>query len=230
MDHRYFVAVEGLDGSGKTTLSRSLAEWAAARLAGPPTLGEGSTFQPRALWTYEPHNAYAAGSYIRHVLARELKATPYMLMLAYALNRLDHTHTLIAPFLDTDDSAPRMVVSDRYYLSSLAYQASAGQPIEAVMAVNAHARRPDLHLFLDVDAETGRARLRERGGVLELFDERLAEMRGRYEAAIAFLRARGEAVAVIDARAPAEAVFAAAAEAVTAAAPPRVRARLTGVA
>lgn len=190
--HAFFIAVEGLDGSGKTTLVQQLAEW----------------LRVEARATCEPHEQYAAGTYIRQVLAREFAISPYALTLAYALNRADHTERLITPFLEAAaPDAPRVVITDRYYLSSLAYQSSPDQPLEAVMALNCGARRPDLHVFLDVEAEIAYARIGSRSKRRDLFDERLAEMREKYEAAIRFLDARDEAVLRVKAGGAPDAVF-----------------------
>lgn len=213
--YAFFVAVEGLDGSGKTTFSRRLAEHFAVRLTAPaPSSPYPQPIIPNPqslIWTYEPHNDYAAGAYIRQVLTRDLHISPYGLALAYALNRIDHVERGITPFLDAATSAaPRALISDRYYLSSLAYQPTPEFSIADVMHLNRAARVPDLHLYLDVDAETAYTRIGLRGKTRELFDGRLEEMRARYAAAIAYLHERGETVITLDARSDANVVFAAA--------------------
>lgn len=180
----FFVAVEGVDGSGKSTLVLQMA----------------AALREQAITTHEPNEGYAAGTYIRQVLAREFAVSPAVLTMAYALNRADHTERLIVPRLAAAaPGAPCVVISDRYYLSSLAYQVSPEQPLAAVMALNQRARRPDLHIFLDVATETAYTRIGSRSQRRDLFDERLAEMREKYEAAIQFLELRGEQVLRVDA-------------------------------
>lgn len=185
MSNSFFLVLEGLDGSGKTEVTR--------RLAG--VLQE--SLSDRVMLTYEPHDPSAAGDFIRQVLAKQITVSSRTLALAYALNRADHNERVIAPFLDGGDE--RVIVCDRYYLSSLVYNTSAELPIEKVMELNASARRPDLTLFLDASEETCYQRMGVRGGDRELFDDKLAEMRERYARAIEFLRARGDTILTINA-------------------------------
>jgi dTMP kinase len=180
-----FLVLEGLDGAGKSEVSRRLTHLLRQ------TLGD------RVRLTFEPHDPSAAGLYIRQVLTKRVKASPRTLALAYALNRADHNERVIAPFLDAGEG--RVLICDRYYLSSLVYQSTPEQPMETIMALNEAARRPDLILFLDASDETCYARMGARGGNRELFDERLTEMREKYAAGIEFLRERGETIVTVNA-------------------------------
>jgi dTMP kinase len=90
--------------------------------------------------------------------------------LLFAADRLDHIAVEIDPLLEQGVC----VISDRYYHSSVAYQAltSAGDRARAIgwiRELNAHARKPDLTIVLDVSAAQAAERRRQRGGV-ELFD------------------------------------------------------------
>ena len=181
----FFLVIEGLDGSGKTEVTRRLAGLLEAR------------FGDRVMLTYEPHDPSVAGEYIRQVLAKQIRISPRTLALAYALNRADHNERVLAPFLNSGREC--VVVCDRYYLSSLVYNTSPELPIDKVMELNAAARRPDLTLFLDASEETCYERMGARGGDRELFDDKLAELRHKYSHAIDFLKARGETVITIDA-------------------------------
>lgn len=181
----FFLVIEGLDGTGKSEVSRHLARMLRQ------TMGE------RALLTFEPHDPSAAGLFIRQVLTRRVKSSARGLALAYALNRVDHNERAIQPFLDADGA--RVVISDRYYLSSLVYQSSDEQPMEAILALNSAARRPDLTLFLSASARTCYERIRARAGDRELFDNKLNVMRAKYTDAIAFLRQRGEQIIEVSA-------------------------------
>jgi dTMP kinase len=111
--------------------------------------------------------------------------------LLFASDRLDHLEAEVLPRLR--DGV--IVVSDRYDLSSLAYQtatAPADDPAEAARVVawirelNARARRPDLTLVLDVRADVAAERRKNRGGARELYEDgelqaRLAEAYARAE-------------------------------------------------
>ena len=174
-----FIVLEGLDGAGKSVAAQALgAHFAAA-------LGE------CAATTYEPHNDMAAGGFIRQALAREFSASERVLALAYALNRADHNDRVIQPFFAAATTeASRVMVCDRYTLSSLVYQSSETQSMETIMALNGSARPPDSILFLDADPEICAARIGTRGKSPELFDHDFAARRERYYEAMQFLRTR----------------------------------------
>ena len=78
--HTYFIVIEGLDGSGKSEITRRLALLSIGQMDGE-----------RVLFTYEPHDPSVAGDYIRAVLRQEFSIAPQTLALAYALNRADQT-------------------------------------------------------------------------------------------------------------------------------------------
>ena len=61
----------------------------------------------------------------------------------------------------------RIVISDRYVYSSLAYQGAAGLSLEWIEKINEHALRPDLAVFLDVDPKTVMNRLKPKKSVME---------------------------------------------------------------
>jgi dTMP kinase len=181
----FFLVLEGLDGSGKSEISRRLT-----------ALLSDSLGADHVLLTYEPHNPSAAGEYIRDVLAKRITISARTQALAFALNRADHNERVLAPFLDGDQ---RVIVCDRYYLSSLVYQSTGGLSVEEVMDLNQSARPPDLTLFLDVSPETSEQRIGQRQDHRELFEDRFAETRAKYQQVIAYLRGRGESIEVIDA-------------------------------
>jgi dTMP kinase len=175
-----FVVVEGIDGCGSTTQAARLA--ASLRERGREVV---TTCEP----TQGP-----AGELIRQALRRELVGSGgaerqfdwATLALLFAADRLDHNHTVIEPAL----GAGRIVISDRYDLSSLAYQsvtASAGDGVVPwIRGLNARARRPDLTIVLDVGAEVAARRRQDRGGAAELFEvdalqRRLASVYARAE-------------------------------------------------
>lgn len=155
-----FIVLEGIDGSGTTTQA---ARYAATLRA-----------KHRAVHvTREPSDG-PIGSLIRLVLNHRVHLPPRhqaeSLALLFAADRLDHLGAEILPHLD-DGS---VVISDRYDLSSLAYQsATTNDPhvIPWLRSLNSRARRPDLTLVLDVPAELAAERRNKRGGAKELFDD-----------------------------------------------------------
>jgi len=75
----------------------------------------------------------------------------YIDALTFALDRLLHIKLKIKPLLNQG----YIVVSDRYFYSSVAYQSASGAPIEWVLEVNKWALKPDVAIYLDVDPVTG---------------------------------------------------------------------------
>jgi dTMP kinase len=211
--HSVFVAIEGLDGAGKSEVSRRLA----ARL--------GSALEGRLLHTHEPNAAFCAGEFIRGALKLQHPASDQLLAYAYATNRLDHCERAIAPTLS---QARSVVLTDRYYLSSLAYQTTPEMTMDQVMHLNRHAIRPDLFLFLDVPDEVCRQRIQRRNEPQELFDARLTETRAKYYNAMQYVRGRGDRVVSIDASPDPDTVFASVCQALAAHAPAWLAAALTG--
>ena len=184
MQKSIFIALEGLDGSGKTTAAKRLIPLLEAR------------FGVRVTLSREPNRAYCGGDFIRDVLEKKIEAFhPRVLPLSFAANRLDHCTRLIGPLLAEPNN---IVISDRYYLSSLVYQSSADFDFEAVMNLNEVAIRPDLIFFLNVTNETCYARMDTRNQAEELFEHRLEEHRAKYLEAIDFLQKRGENVMEIN--------------------------------
>jgi dTMP kinase len=129
-----FVTFEGIDRSGKTTQARRLLD----------TLGDA------ALGVREPGGT-AAGERIRTLLKDpELALSPRAEALLFAAARAELVADVIRPAL----AAGKVVVSDRFLDSSLAYQGAArGLGVEEVERVNGFATadlRPDLTLLLDI--------------------------------------------------------------------------------
>jgi dTMP kinase len=158
-----FVVVEGIDGAGTTTQ----VERYAAHLR-----GKGHKVHV----TREPTTG-PIGVFIRELLGskRTLPSAPsYDLMaLLFAADRLDHVRGEIEPALESG----AVVISDRYDLSSLAYQSVASDSelpaheiVQWIRQLNRFARRPDVTLVVDVSPEVAASRRRARGGAAELYE------------------------------------------------------------
>jgi dTMP kinase len=135
-------ALEGIDGSGKTTQAVRLAE------------------QIGALRTREPGGTDVGERLRQVVLDPDLGAFDDRAeALVMAACRAQHVHEVLIPTLE----AGRDVVTDRYIAASLAYQgAGRGLGIEAVSAINEFATvglTADLVILLDVPDEVARGRL-----------------------------------------------------------------------
>ena len=153
MSHGLFIVIEGVDGAGTTTqVSQLVAALRERRWA--------------VRETREPSGG-PVGALLRLFLTGRL-VTPGQLgmrapswktmALMFAADRLDHIEAEIAPLLEEGVC----VVSDRYYHSSVAYQALGANDmpsaIDWIRTLNLHARKPDLTIVLDVSAEQARER------------------------------------------------------------------------
>ncbi|MGZ6134731.1 MAG: dTMP kinase [Myxococcaceae bacterium] len=186
-----FIVLEGIDGSGTTTQTARLV--ASLRAAGHAVVG-----------TREPSEG-PMGLLLRQALTRRLVGiSDRVLALLFAADRLDHLASLVEPAL----AEGKVVVSDRYVLSSLAYQGMR-LPLAWVEALNAAARPADLTLYLDVDVRTASRRRHARGGPTELFDaDPVQRAVARAYGRVVRKHARAQRVVRVDGTGPPDAVAA----------------------
>lgn len=159
-----YVAIEGVDGAGKSTVCRAVVE----RLR---QLGES------VLLVREPGGT-RVGETLRSLLLHDDDMAPWTEALLFAAQRAQLASEVVAPALERGE----WVVSDRSYYSSLAYQGAArGLGVAEVRAVNEAGLgpvRPDLVvvLWLDPDAALARQDVVDRiGGEGEKFQADVAE-------------------------------------------------------
>lgn len=183
-DDSFFVVIEGMDGAGKTVNAKQL--FAVLK----------QTHQDDVMLTSQPEDDSLVGTEIRAALARHLRFSPIALAQAFALNRTDHLESVIEPFLKGDQ---RIVVCDRYLLSSLVYQSVGDISMDDVYCLNRWSRQPDLTLHLKIRPYEAYARLRMREGKRDLFENNLAERFEKYQAGISLLRSKGEKIVEVDA-------------------------------
>jgi dTMP kinase len=144
-----FICIEGLDGSGKTTQAKLLAK----------KLEKSHS----AIYTAEPSRG-KIGTFIRNsYLYGEKRLSSVIEALLFAADRIEHVETEVLPALHQG----KLVISDRYLYSSLAYQGAAGLSLEWIEKINEHALRPDLAVFIDVDLKTVMNRLKSKKSVME---------------------------------------------------------------
>lgn len=139
------IAFEGVDGCGKSTQARLLAEW----------IGE-----PNVVLTSEP-GATPLGGRLRQLLLDPARpgVSARAEALLVAADRADHVSEVIAPAL----ADGRWVVSDRYSGSTLAYQGyGRGLDLDTLRRLVTFATgglEADLNLLIDVPLDVARARL-----------------------------------------------------------------------
>lgn len=180
------IALEGIDGAGKTTQASLLAD--ALTRAGLDVVR-----------TKEPTNG-RWGTLLRNS-ASTGRLSPEEELDAFLKDRAEHVETLIKPSME----AGKVVVVDRYYFSTAAYQGARGMdPNELITRNEQFAPRPDLLVILDVDPVEGVARIRRRGDEGNLFEH---EEDLRKSASI-FARIEGPDVLRIDGLLPPERILA----------------------
>jgi dTMP kinase len=178
------IAIEGLDGSGKSTqvqlLGQRLKETRAICMTCEPTDGP-------------------IGLQIRMVLEHRVQVSAATLAALFAADRADHlgrAETGIVAQLKRDVD----VITDRYYLSSFAYQ---GMSVDWswIEQMHAYCVQPDLTCFVDVPVQVCLRRIEQgRGGQADLFEnhEVLTRARTSHLAAIDRLRQAGDRITIVD--------------------------------
>ena len=153
-----FVSLEGIDGSGKSTQSRRLADWLRARGRDP-------------VLTREPGGAPGAEE-IRRLLVEgdPDRWSPETEILLFTAARRDHLERTIRPAL----AAGRDVITDRFADSTRVYQGATRGDLRGLVD-DIHARviglEPDLTLILDMEPEVALSRGLARRSGEDRFEE-----------------------------------------------------------
>lgn len=144
----FYLALEGIEGSGKSTLGRLLADRLAER-------------QIESITVREPGGT-ELGEEVRRLVLHAGHVAPWAEAALFAASRAQLAVEVIAPAL----ADGKWVISDRSYYSSLAYQGGGrGLGVDAVRRLNETVLDgvlPDLVVVLDIEPEVGFARETER--------------------------------------------------------------------
>jgi len=186
-----FIVVEGPEGAGKSTLTRSLT----SRL-----LAEGR----RVLTVRQPGGTPLAEAARKLALKSKHEITPAAELFLFLAARADLVDRVVRPALEDG----QVVLADRYDLSTLAYQvAGRGLPraeVEAALRLATGGLVPDLTLVLDVPVAVGRERQRraqKEQDRIEVQDDAFHE-----RVRVAYHTAAGPGIVHIDASQPKQAV------------------------
>jgi dTMP kinase len=153
LDKGVLVALEGIDGAGKTTQSARLAEL--LRQDGLDVVV-----------SKEPTNGPWGRKLRESAQAGRLSAEEELEL--FIRDRQEHVDTVIAPAL----AAGQVVIVDRYYFSTVAYQGARGMDPKLIQEQNeAFAPKPDLLVIIEVPPAIGVQRIRERGGRENHFEQ-----------------------------------------------------------
>ncbi|MEM2756974.1 MAG: dTMP kinase [Sulfolobales archaeon] len=137
MSEGVLIVVEGIDGAGKTSVSGEVV----SRL---------SNLGFKTVYTYEPYTPF-----ITEVINEYWdEIDPIVLTLLMAADRYYHINRVILPHLRSG----HIVISDRYYYSSIAYQGAQGVDTQWIAEVNKFVIKPKFAIYLDVDPEVGLTR------------------------------------------------------------------------
>jgi dTMP kinase len=146
----FLLALEGIDGSGKSTAAAGIV--AALR-------GDGHD----VVATREPTDG-PWGRRIREMARSGERVAPAEELRWFVEDRREHVAGVIRPALD----AGRVVVTDRYFLSTVAYQGARGLDWREILAdAEAEFPAPDLALVFEIEPAAGLSRARARGDVAE---------------------------------------------------------------
>lgn len=187
-----FIVLEGIDGAGKSTQAKMLAKW----------------FEERGydvVLTKEPTDT-AFGKLIRRLVltggkegiidgARISKEAEALL---FAADRAEHVKKLIEPALN----AGKVVISDRYFYSSLAYQWARGLDLNWLINLNGFAPRADLVILLDLPVKESIKRINGRS-IRSEFDK-IVELQKKVRENYLKLAEKFNEVRIINALAPVE--------------------------
>ena len=139
------IAIEGIDGAGKTTQAKRLEEL----LSEPDRPVVRSKEPTDGQWGKKLRASATMG---RLSMKEELDL--------FLKDRREHVETVINPAL----AAGKVVIVDRYYYSTIAYQGARGMDPAKLQAMNEEfAPIPDIVFLLDVEPEVGLARIEKRG-------------------------------------------------------------------
>lgn len=195
-----FIVFEGLDGSGITTQALLLRDYL-----------ENKGWTP--FLTKEPTDG-PVGSILRMILARRITVASHdaekmpfdshALALLFAADRLDHLLVDVLPKLENGI----IVISDRYYLSSLAYQ-SLDVDMAWLLQINSRSIKPDLTVLLSVPPVICKKRMERQRWHVELYEEipKLEKIWENYLSAVDKLKKeRSERIEIVDGNRPIEQV------------------------
>lgn len=150
-----FIVFEGIDGCGKSTQVRLLADFYREK-------------GMNVLMTEEPTRNTPVGDLIQRVLEKEITISPKALQLLFTADRAEHLERIIIPALEVG----KTVICDRYLFSTLAYGSLASLPMQWLEELNSRFILPDFIFYLRVSPEIAMERIKKRRSGHSIFEQK----------------------------------------------------------
>lgn len=167
-----YIALEGIDGSGKTTQVEKLAEYFEKQ-------------GKEVIKTREPRNDGLVGSLVRKILSEQIKVPSVALQYLFSADRAIHHEEIVIPAL----KAGKVVISDRCFWSAIPYgimdtimdkkegkyDFETGEIIlvaQSILSLYHQFTTPDKTFYLDVSIDTGMQRLSQEGKTTEIYEKK----------------------------------------------------------
>ena len=157
------IDLEGIDGCGKSTQSKFLME-------------KFEENNEKSIILKEPTSG-KYGKKLWEMLSGKRKATTEQILDLFVMDRKEHVEEKINPALNEG----KIVLMDRYYYSTMAYQAAAGIDVNRIRKDNEFAPKPDIVLIFDLPADLAMKRVKGHS-VADVFEkeEHLEKVREAY--------------------------------------------------
>ena len=157
------INLEGIDGCGKSTQSKFLME-------------KFEENNEKAIILKEPTSG-KYGKKLWEMLSGKREATTEQILDLFVMDRKEHVDDKINPALKEG----KIVLMDRYYYSTMAYQAAAGIDVNRIRKDNEFAPKPDIVLIFDLPADLAMKRVKGHS-VADVFEkeEHLEKVRAAY--------------------------------------------------
>jgi len=157
-----FIVFEGIDGGGKSTQIGMLSDF---------FKGKGYEVEQHMEPTHE-----TIGTLLwDYMNSKNRSFQPETEALLFAADRIEHGKVIVEAL-----GEGRIVISDRYKHSSLAYQGAAGADVDWMQSLNKHALVPDLVILLDIDPDRSLGRVSDREKTVFEENEYLKKVRAEY--------------------------------------------------
>jgi dTMP kinase len=157
------IDLEGIDGCGKSTQSKFLME-------------KFEENNEKSIILKEPTSG-KYGKKLWEMLSGKREATTEQILDLFVMDRKEHVDDKINPALKEG----KIVLMDRYYYSTMAYQAAAGIDVNRIRKDNEFAPKPDIVLIFDLPADLAMKRVKGHS-VADVFEkeEHLEKVRAAY--------------------------------------------------